>query len=153
VAAGRLVDDGAGGDVHADEITVADVGRDPRALENRHADLEAVPVKRPGEAVGDDAPHAGGLDGLGRDGPARGLAEVLARDDDVAGPDLERELRIARLQDVLDDLFHGAKDPVRLDDPVGRDVVPELPAPASRLHPEISRRNYTRNSFGSATRR
>src|SRR3989338_1832662 len=145
--AGRLVDDLAALNLHAQDIAVAHLGGDSRTFEHRHPDLKAVAIESAGEALGDDAADLGLLHRLGGYRPPRGLSEVLSRHHDVARLHPGRELGVAGFQHVLEDLRPGFKNHIRPDDPVRGNVVSELPAAAACLHRLPP---YLRNCLGSA---
>ena len=115
-------------------------------------DVDGVPVENPGEARRDDAAHAAGLDRQRRVLAGRPAAEVPAGDDQVAGPDRGRELRVDILHAVAGQFRRIVSVEIACrDDDVRVDVVSEFVDFSFDVHASAFRVKYRSalDGFGS----
>ena len=75
-------------------------------LQQQHAVVVGVSEENAGEARRNDTADPSHLHGLGGHLTGGAAAEIRAGDDDVALLDLSRQIRIQRLEDMFDHLFH-----------------------------------------------
>jgi hypothetical protein len=81
-------------DVDAHFIAVVDQGMHATCFQQRQADLQAIAIERAGELLGNDRADLRGRKGLRSQCASRGATEVTTRNQNVARPNLLRELRI-----------------------------------------------------------